>query len=870
MGKAGGLNMHRLVRFWLLWILALALTACGGGSAGSDSTPPTAVIQTNVKVLTTQPVALQAALGSQISLDGSSSTAPGSSIKSYAWTLTSKPAASTAPIDAPTSAQTGFTPDVPGSYVLSLTIVDANNKSSTQTVTLVVIDGSPVVNITDQLTFQGGSTTRPAQSISVGSIVTLDGSASTDPTGSAVTVSWTWLEQPSGSKATLTSSGSSTFFSADVAGQYRVRARGTNASGQYTDVISVYTAVSDAPSMTVAANITSLGTSTSLTAAVGNLVVLDSSASSIPAGHAVTRTWGVLVKPVASTSAALSSTSTNAISFVPDAAGDYLIRLTLLDNTTGISSTHTITVTVTVKQGPAALIAGNATPVALVTAPGLVTSAGVPVTLRGSGSYDPSGSALTYVWSITSKPASSTASITQPNQADISFTPDRNGNYVLQLQVSNPTGDISIRSVSVFVGNYPPVVALNASQLTSVTGSAVTVSASASAASGAGQSSQPLSYSWSIDARPQGSTATIAAPTTAILNFTPDVAGSYYASVTVTQGSVSSIAAVTITAIAPTPGTVKLGYAPLQVKYSKSLGKAVIVSTNPNTLHLVDPNTSNDTSITLPAAVKNLSLSPDGKLAAVLHEGAVSMIDLTAGTLVHSSTTSGSQTEALISNTELIYLTGQTGGQWVSPAFTVINGRTGTTVQTNNSFAIIYGDTRAIYADTAGKIFTISLGLSPAQIYAYSVDATTGNIGTSSQSPYWGDYGMSAPFWLSGDQSLLFTGSGTYFNTSDLTYSGNLGVAVQSMSHSGTAQEAVVLAATNNYYYGPVTYPSVYKHYTGALLFPASDVSLPTVIGAQSYGLFIFHASDDKLVMVVQTGNAQANASGIEYYLLLR
>lgn len=34
---------------------------------------------------------------------------------------------------------------------------------------------------------------------------------------------------------------------------------------------------------------------------------------------------------------------------------------------------------------------------------------------------------------------------------------------------------------------------------------------------------------------------------------------------------------------------------------------------------------------------------------------------------------------------------------------------------------------------------------------------------------YWGGYPMNAPFWLSDDQSLLYTGTGDYFSTTDLT-----------------------------------------------------------------------------------------------------
>lgn len=202
--------MHRLVRIGLLWIMAMALVACGGGGSGNSSTPPTAVIQANVKVLSTQPITLQAVLGDQVELDASGSTAPGSSIKGHVWSLTDKPASSSATIAAPNNSKTSFTPDVTGSYVLSLTVTDTNDKTSTETVTLVVKQGVPVVNITDQVSFQGTSATKPAQNISVGSIVTLDGTASTDPAGGSVTISWQMLEQPSGSKATLNSSSNTT------------------------------------------------------------------------------------------------------------------------------------------------------------------------------------------------------------------------------------------------------------------------------------------------------------------------------------------------------------------------------------------------------------------------------------------------------------------------------------------------------------------------------------------------------------------------------------------------------------------------------------------------------------------------------------
>jgi PKD domain len=66
-----------------------------------------------------------------------------------------------------------------------------------------------------------------------------------------------------------------------------------------------------------------------------------------------------------------------------------------------------------------------------------VAFVGELVELDGSASTDPSGASLTYKWSFSSKPAGSTANIINASTAKPEFNPDKIGEYIATLTVSN-------------------------------------------------------------------------------------------------------------------------------------------------------------------------------------------------------------------------------------------------------------------------------------------------------------------------------------------------------------------------------------------------------------------------------------------------
>ncbi|HEU0142009.1 MAG TPA: hypothetical protein VFQ79_19960 [Bryobacteraceae bacterium] len=80
--------------------------------------------------------------------------------------------------------------------------------------------------------------------------------------------------------------------------------------------------------------------------------------------------------------------------------------------------------------------------------------------------------------------------------------------------------------------------------------------------------------------------------------------------------------------------TTPLPFKPVAFEYSKTLDRLILISSNPNRLHIYDPSTSQTVSVTLAQPPLSLSVSPDGLRAAVAHDGLISYADLEKGTLL--------------------------------------------------------------------------------------------------------------------------------------------------------------------------------------------------------------------------------------------
>ncbi len=256
-----------------------------------------------------------------------------------------------------------------------------------------------------------------AQTVHVGSLVTLDGSGSSDPDNNVpLTYDWSFSSKPAGSIASFSSQTAvNPVFTPDIPGDYQILLIVTDSLGASSSSSTTVSTTNTAPVAAAGAD--------QLIISIGTTVQLNGGQSYDVDGDPITYQWTFISKPsgsIASLSGANSATPT----FAADTHGSYLIQLVVSDPwTQGVPDSVTVSFE-------------NLKPVANA---GISQSVvvGNPVTLDGSGSSDANGDPLTYRWALTSVPAGSISAIAYPAATMTSFVPDLSGTYVVQLIVND-------------------------------------------------------------------------------------------------------------------------------------------------------------------------------------------------------------------------------------------------------------------------------------------------------------------------------------------------------------------------------------------------------------------------------------------------
>jgi RHS repeat-associated protein len=251
----------------------------------------------------------------------------------------------------------------------------------------------------------------PDQTVPVQTLVRLDGSASTDADGDALTFRWRIVSAPTGSAAALSDPAAlMPMVLVDVPGTYEVELRVHDGTAESEpDTVSIGTVnsrpLADAgPDQTVP---------------VGAVVGLDGRGSHDVDGDPLSYTWTLITRPTGS-QAALSDAGGPTPALTVDRPGVYEVELVVNDGSVDSSPDRVLVAT---QNSPPVAEAG----------PDQTVFTGQLVQLDGAESSDVDGDPLTYAWSFTALPAGSATTLSDPTAVDPSFVPDLPGLYILQL-----------------------------------------------------------------------------------------------------------------------------------------------------------------------------------------------------------------------------------------------------------------------------------------------------------------------------------------------------------------------------------------------------------------------------------------------------
>jgi hypothetical protein len=355
-------------------------------------------------------------------MDGSASKDPDGGTLTFKWTLIGKPVGSAATLTNSSYPNPKFIADLAGNYVLSLVVNDGKKDSAVASVsvTATTANAAPVAN--------AGSN----QSVTIGSTVTLDGTASSDANNDSLTYKWTLQSKPSNSSATLSSlTSAKPTFKADLAGTY-VATLIVNDGKANSDVAVVSVLASVANSLPVA----KAGATQNVV--VGTSVTLDGTASTDANGDSLTYKWSLLYKPTGSL-ASLASATNSKPTFTADTVGTFVVSLVVND---GKADSAEVSSTTVIAE------ALNAAPVANA-GPAQTVLIGATVTLTGAASTDANADKLTYKWVLTTRPTGSTATLSSTSVVSPTFNADVAGVFVASLIVNDGKLDSAVSTVPI-------------------------------------------------------------------------------------------------------------------------------------------------------------------------------------------------------------------------------------------------------------------------------------------------------------------------------------------------------------------------------------------------------------------------------------
>ena len=360
-------------------------------------------------------------------------------------------------------------------------------------------------------------------SVNIGEEVTLDGSASSDEDGDALTYSWTIVSGPT-KDLTIENSVSPTF-TPEIEGEYTIALSvndGTDTSEQDSVIVTVIKP-NTAPVAAIKAQ---------ESGKQGEAFLLSAENSFDEEGDPLNYTWSFSVVPETSTLTDDELPQSQLSGFTPDVAGDYIIQLIISDR---INNSEAVTHTVTV--------APNSAP---------TVEAEIDITFNfGGEAYiysnvtDEDSTEFNYLWEITGVPDGSELLGFTYDKSYLAYVPDVAGEYTAKLTVNDGFNEVESEMVTANIAEqyeYRYKIGGRTSYYGKVNEPILLDFAKSTSPNG-----KPLNYTWALRSAPSRSRPSLS---TSIIDkaeteFTGDRAGTYQIFVTAKDdegyGAVESI-----------------------------------------------------------------------------------------------------------------------------------------------------------------------------------------------------------------------------------------------------------------------------------------------------------------------------------------
>ena len=509
----------------------VTLTVTDARGAASSAVTTTATIA-NVAPTVSAPASLAATAGTAVTF---STTFSDAGVNDAPWTYSINWGDGSTATTGSTSSQTtaitaSHTYAASGTDTVRVTVTDKDGGTGSSKTAVAVAASSSPPTAASGGPYAGNE----------GATVTLNGSGSTDPQGSALTYAWSFGDGTTGTGV------SPTHVYADN-GSYTVSLTVTDALGLSSSAVTATATIANvAP--TVSAPVSFAATAGS--AVPFSATFSDPGVNDAPWTYSIN--WGD--GSTATTGSTSSQTTAITASHTYAASGTDTVRVTVTDKDGGAGSSKTAVAVAAASSPPTAAPGGP-----------YGGNEGTAVTFNGAGSTDPQGSALTYAWTF--------GDGTTGTGATPSHVYADNGGYTVSLTVTDALGlSSSAAATTATIANVAPTLSAPAS-LAATAGTAVTFSTTFT---DPGVNDAPWTYSINWGDGSTATTGSTSSQTTAItVSHTYAAGGTDTLRVTVTDkdgGAGVAKTPVTVAAVNHPPTAVAGG------PYSGNEGAAVVLN----------------------------------------------------------------------------------------------------------------------------------------------------------------------------------------------------------------------------------------------------------------------------------------------------